>query len=92
MYDRSNGTLFSVGEDKKILRWKRNQNGKFELKNTYEGIHGFAIFTIALLKRDWVVTVRYFVFREALITRSLLLGLDRMGSMMLEIESIMKEM
>ena len=71
-YDHTTGTLLSVGEDKKILKWKKNHNGKLQLIDSYEGVHSFAIFTIALLAKDWVVTVKRKVFREVLTILSLL--------------------
>jgi WD40 repeat protein len=58
-FDPKQNALYSVGEDKRIIRWTRNEkNNKFEKTYSVGDIHAFPIYTCSLLTSDILVTVQ----------------------------------
>lgn len=64
-FDAKENVLYSVGEDKKIVRWVRDSvSEKFAYSYLIEDIHAFPIYTCCLLDSSILVTVKLFLFRE----------------------------
>ncbi len=63
-FDPKENALYSVGEDKKIVRWVRDSvSEQFKYSYLIEDIHAFPIYTCCLLDSGLLVTVIFILCR-----------------------------